>query len=365
MMDDSGDNGFGAGNGVLGDDGGPGQRGPARQHLDAETLSAYVDGRLDAADRGVASAHLGGCDDCRRELAELRATVLLLRGLPQYAPRRSFQLGAEHAPAGGASRWARFLPALPALRAATVAVAVLLVVVTTGDLVTNRGGETDNVAPRSVAVDRAQPERRSDTTEAVTGTETTGATSDAVDGLTEDSQAPAAAQAAVPEQAPTSLALDAADQAADDAAAHPAAAAEDGAEAGATGALADEPPAEAAASAAPAMAARAPEPTDAEEAARTGASAPPAVPAPATGGAASAGNAAPTQDATSRENSEAERAASGARVDTASRSGPSAWRLAEVGLGVVLLWLLVSIAGLQRLKRRPATRGSGLGAGGR
>lgn len=82
------------------------------QHLHLDALTAYLDGGMDEADRRAADAHLAGCLDCRRELADLGATIDLLRGLPHYAPRRSFRLGAEHVPAAPGGRLARLLPAL-------------------------------------------------------------------------------------------------------------------------------------------------------------------------------------------------------------------------------------------------------------
>ena len=41
--------------------------------IPAEWLSAYYDGELDAARRAQVEAHLPGCADCQRELAELKA----------------------------------------------------------------------------------------------------------------------------------------------------------------------------------------------------------------------------------------------------------------------------------------------------
>ena len=82
------------------------------QHLDLDALTAYVDGRLDGGERRAVDDHLAGCADCRHELAELRATVSLLRGLPRYTPRRSFRLDAEDALAPRGGRLIRLLPAL-------------------------------------------------------------------------------------------------------------------------------------------------------------------------------------------------------------------------------------------------------------
>ncbi len=82
-------------------------------------ISAYVDGGLGDADRGVVEQHLAVCPGCLSDVESLRATVKLLRGLPEVAPSRRFAV-APVTP----RRSAR---ALPALRYATAAVVVLLV----------------------------------------------------------------------------------------------------------------------------------------------------------------------------------------------------------------------------------------------
>lgn len=135
----------------------PGDETLRSQHLDLDALSAYLDGALEPGEQAAARAHLAACAACARDLAELRATVSLLQGLPQYAPRRSFQLGPEHAPEAnvaaarvgrGLEGWfERLLPWFPSLRIATVAVAVLLVAVIAGDLVSNRGVEMAGPGP--------------------------------------------------------------------------------------------------------------------------------------------------------------------------------------------------------------------------
>lgn len=102
------------------------------RHLDLDALNAYLDGALSPADREAAVAHLAGCAACAADLAELDATVALLRGLPQYRPRRSFTLGPEHAaarrPAALGGAWAP-----QALRTAALAVAALLVLAVVGE----------------------------------------------------------------------------------------------------------------------------------------------------------------------------------------------------------------------------------------
>ena len=45
-------------------------------------LADYLEGDLVLDRRARVDAHLDGCDECSRELAELRSTVALLRGLP-------------------------------------------------------------------------------------------------------------------------------------------------------------------------------------------------------------------------------------------------------------------------------------------
>ncbi len=114
-------------------------------HLAIEVLSAYVDNALPAADWAHADAHLATCEGCRQELRELSAMVALLGTLPEPRPRRSFQLSPAQIQAR--TPWwqrlgERMLPRLPALRAATVAVTLLLVAVTTIDLLrdTQTGG---------------------------------------------------------------------------------------------------------------------------------------------------------------------------------------------------------------------------------
>lgn len=60
-------------------------------HLTDEELSASLDRRLSVTERDRVEAHLAGCEDCRRQLAELERTVGLLRTMPVAIPPRVFR----------------------------------------------------------------------------------------------------------------------------------------------------------------------------------------------------------------------------------------------------------------------------------
>lgn len=133
-------------------------------HLDIDAVSAFIDRDLGPDDLATIEFHLHECPPCYREVLEIRTTVLLLTGLPQYTPRRSFCLGHEHVRAGRRrSRAPRGLswagpfatsayPAsatasvthgesgraagwLPGLQAAAMVVGALLLLVTSSDLI--------------------------------------------------------------------------------------------------------------------------------------------------------------------------------------------------------------------------------------
>jgi hypothetical protein len=128
-------------------------------HLDIDAVSAFVDRDLEPDDLTTIEFHLHECPACHREVLEIRTTVVLLAGLPQYTPRRSFCLGHEHArasrrPSRGHSWSGAFAPAaypasaasaayaetaraaawLPGLQAVAVVIGALLLLVTTSDL---------------------------------------------------------------------------------------------------------------------------------------------------------------------------------------------------------------------------------------
>ena len=55
----------------------------SRDHLEWERLNEYADGRLDAADRRAAAAHLAACGECRDALGELRCLLAAASDAPE------------------------------------------------------------------------------------------------------------------------------------------------------------------------------------------------------------------------------------------------------------------------------------------
>lgn len=60
-----------------------------------DRLSEYIDGELSDADRAALEAHLDGCADCSRTLAELRDVVATAGALPDAAPTHDLWPGIE------------------------------------------------------------------------------------------------------------------------------------------------------------------------------------------------------------------------------------------------------------------------------
>jgi hypothetical protein len=62
------------------------------EHLTTEQISAFFDKQLSPEEQAVFDAHLSTCQQCQRNLADLRLTVSLLRALPKEEVPRSFVL---------------------------------------------------------------------------------------------------------------------------------------------------------------------------------------------------------------------------------------------------------------------------------
>jgi anti-sigma factor RsiW len=120
-------------------------------------LSAYLDGELTAWEKSVVEEHLRRCRDCRRDLRALRQIVCLVRQLPEVPVPRQFTLSpaqVRHLPAHPSEvERLRLRPmgppwVYPWLRGATAVAAVLLVIVLTGDLLSQMTrGRIEKVAP--------------------------------------------------------------------------------------------------------------------------------------------------------------------------------------------------------------------------
>jgi len=91
----------------------------APEHLDAESLAAFVDGRVSAEERAAMEAHLAGCEDCYEALVEVTRTLEDVAGPVATAPVVSLQAPAIAPP----RRWNRTAVAI----LATAAVLILAV----------------------------------------------------------------------------------------------------------------------------------------------------------------------------------------------------------------------------------------------
>jgi hypothetical protein len=99
---------------------------------DAETLSAYVDGRLDAAAAERLRRHVEGCPACAARLQQLAAVRTSLAAMPDVAPARSFRLrpaDVERPSAAAARQTSPWLKAMPALGAAALVLFAVIVAV--------------------------------------------------------------------------------------------------------------------------------------------------------------------------------------------------------------------------------------------
>jgi hypothetical protein len=100
-----------------------------RRHERLQTLlSSYVDAQVTPAEAARVESHLTGCEECQRDLDNMRATVGLLRAMPELQPSRSFYLTAEPEPIrrSWAVQWGGTL--------ATAAAAAVFITLIAGDM---------------------------------------------------------------------------------------------------------------------------------------------------------------------------------------------------------------------------------------
>ncbi len=122
-------------------------------HLTDAELNELIDGTLAAAATERAQTHLAACAECDERYRTLQATVSALRSAPSLMPRRTFQLspGQARRPEPTPGRFDRIsawvLPGIPVIRAVTLAVALLLISVTAIDVLTHRGNTGEQAGP--------------------------------------------------------------------------------------------------------------------------------------------------------------------------------------------------------------------------
>ena len=177
-----------------------------RRHNRLRTLlSAYIDRQVSEVEVSQVEEHLAGCGECRLELDTLRATVGLLKNLPELEVPRSFTLTESPAPISPTPSiaWAP--------RIATSAVALLLVVLLVGDalgVITQSAPSGEIAAPlefRAPAPEAAAPAAAAPAPEAAAPAAAAPAPEAAAPAATApapEAAAPAAAAAAAPAPTP-------------------------------------------------------------------------------------------------------------------------------------------------------------------
>ena len=130
------------------------------RHLGAETLNEYLDDRLSAAAGDRVRQVVAGCPDCGLELAALRQTRLLLRQLPEVAPRRSFFISPSEEPstAPPAATWVRLPQWAYAGTASLAALALTLMIVVDATGLVAPGRTTEQASYESPASSQSQQE---------------------------------------------------------------------------------------------------------------------------------------------------------------------------------------------------------------
>lgn len=120
--------------------------------INSDDLNAYLDNDLDPVRRVEVDAALANDPVLRAELADLRAIAGLVAGLPDYLPRRSFQLGEEHrrpetlpTPIRQPSNVVRLLPLVRQLSVAATLVFMVVAGALYFDMNGNVGGDEPGV----------------------------------------------------------------------------------------------------------------------------------------------------------------------------------------------------------------------------
>lgn len=121
-----------------------------------ELLSPFLDGQVAPEERAAVEGHLATCKECAQELRDLRWTVELLHQVPVARVPRSFAVpAAQPAPRRGFLAWLSGDLAYSFLRGATALATILLVMITSVDVLgVGLGGQLAPVpaaAPMPVA----------------------------------------------------------------------------------------------------------------------------------------------------------------------------------------------------------------------
>lgn len=172
--------------------------------IDDELLSAWLDGRVSPAERDAVDAAMAADPAARARAADLRATVALLRGLPQPAPRRTFILTPEQAATIRPARGAWLARLFPTVAAVGAVAAVLCLALIAGDLATGGFSTKKQVTTARPAIESVANATATGATVAAAPAATTAAAAP-----TSAALAPAAVAANVSASAPAGSAVSA------------------------------------------------------------------------------------------------------------------------------------------------------------
>jgi len=169
-------------------------------HPSEDELSAYINGDIvDGDELQRLQAHLSTCASCRETLSELRAVVGLLRGMEHPTPSRSFRLDPSMVPAPVVRIDPWLVRAQPVLRRLTALAAVLLLFVVVADVLAHQGGhdaQTRSVAFSSSSAQTTSSSAGAALAPAVSESTSAGSSGSAAQPSTEIPAATAAAAAA-------------------------------------------------------------------------------------------------------------------------------------------------------------------------